>query len=89
MPPAPGRCSSPARRRLSALTYASLDRSEADSFRLPERSPKASAMRFSSLLEDPPEIAPPGYAPPNLLSMRAARTWIAHARPRIPRWPAA
>jgi transglutaminase-like putative cysteine protease len=48
------------------MTYPSLDRSETDSFRLPERVPEGFRYEVSSLLEDPPEIAPAGYSPREL-----------------------
>jgi len=48
------------------MVYPSLDRSETDSFRLPESAPEGFRYEVSSVLEEPPEIAPGGYAPREL-----------------------
>jgi protein-glutamine gamma-glutamyltransferase len=48
------------------MVYSSLDRSETDSFRLQVNAPEGFRYEVSSLLEDPPEVTPAGYAPREL-----------------------
>lgn len=65
------------------MVYPSLDRSETGSFRLQVSPPEGFRYEVSSLLEDPPEVAPVGYAPELTYEARSRNLALPRLDPRI------